>query len=181
MGGGRRTARRNDSRDRAPRMGELRDHGRRVSRRGATPRGRRCGLRASLEAPAGRGVSGVGGWAKRAARPRGRRRSAGCLLLPHERSVHGGCGGPAGDVDAAHLGLVIEVVARHRRVVGRRRDQVEPERGPGRRRGRPAADVMRHGEVVRLVADCLQRAPSWSRTTTRPHSRSLPPWRKNAP
>ena len=35
--------------------------------------------------------------------------------------------------------------------------------------------------VVWLVADCLQRAPSWSRTTTRPRSRSLPPWGKNAP
>ena len=90
--------------------------------------------------------AGVGGWAKRAARPRGRRVSAGCLLRPHERSVHGGCGGAVLDVDVAHLGLFVEVVVRHVRVVGRRRDHDEPERGPGGRRGGPAVDVMRQGE-----------------------------------
>ena len=62
------------------------------------------------------------------------------------RSVRGGCGGPVLDVEVVYLGLVVEVVVRHVRVVGRRRDHEEPERGPGRRRGRPAVDVLGQGE-----------------------------------
>ena len=59
------------------------------------------------------------------------------------RLVHGGCGGPVLDVEGAHPGLVVEVVVRQVRVVGRRCDYDEPERGPGGRRGRPAVDAMR--------------------------------------
>ena len=44
-------------------------------------------------------------------------------------SVHSGRGGPVLDVEVAHLGLVVEVVVRHLRVVGRRRDHYEPEGG----------------------------------------------------
>ena len=50
--------------------------------------------------------------------------------------------GPVLDVEVVHLGLVVEVVVRHVRVVGRRRDHDDPERGPGGRRGWPAVDVM---------------------------------------
>ena len=122
---------------RLPGVGGLR--GRRVA--GARVFSARC-----PRLPLGARSRGVGGWAKRAARPRGRRVSAGFLLRPHERSVHGGCGGPVLDVDVAHLGLVAGVVVRRLRVVGRRRDHGEPERGAGGRRSRPSVDVMRHGE-----------------------------------
>ena len=80
-----------------------------------------------------------------------RRRSRNATLPPNGRSVHGECGGPVLNVEAAHLGLVIEVVVRHVRVAGRRRDHDEPERGPGERRGRPAVDVMRHCEPGGVV------------------------------
>ena len=56
-------------------------------------------------------------------------RLAAGLLAPaaNERSVNGGWGGPVLDVEVVHLGLVVEVVVRHPRVVGRRRDHDEPE------------------------------------------------------
>ena len=71
---------------------------------------------------------------------------------------------PVLDVEVAHLGLVVEVVVRHVRVAGRRRDHDEPERGPGGRWGRPAVDVMRQCEprgdvdVRRVDVDGLQCA-----------------------
>ena len=101
--------------------------------------------------PAGRVVNRGGRVGQKNFPPAGRRVSAGFLLRPHERSVHGGCGEPVLDVDVAHLGLFVEVAVRRLRVVGRRRDHGEPERGAGGRRGRPAVDVMRHGEPGRDV------------------------------
>ena len=84
--------------------------------------------------------------------PAGTRRFAVCLLGLQGRSVHGGCGGPVLDVGVAHLGQVVKVVVRHLLVVGRRCDHHEPERGAGRRRGRPAIDVIGHGESGRDIA-----------------------------
>lgn len=70
----------------------------------------------------------------------GQRVSAGCLLRPHERSVHGGCGGPVLNVEAAHRGRVVWVVVRCLRVVGRRRDQAGPHGAPAEgRAGRRAS------------------------------------------
>ena len=113
--------------------------------RGERGRVRPRAVRPLSEAPPGCVVK-RGGRVGRESRPRGRRVSAGCLLRPHERSVHGGCGGPLLDVDVSHLGLFVEVAVRRLRVVGRRRDHGEPERGAGGRRSRPAVDVMRQGE-----------------------------------
>ena len=56
------------------------------------------------------------------------------------------CSGRTRGQCTVHLRLVVEVVVGHLRVVGRRRDHDEPERGPGGRRGRPAVDVMRQRE-----------------------------------
>ena len=58
---------------------------------------------------------------------RGRRRTASPLVPPYALSVHRDYGGPVLDVEVAHLGLVVEVMVRHFRVVGRRRDHDEPE------------------------------------------------------
>lgn len=79
-------------------------------------------------------------------RPAGARRSAACVLRPHERSMHASCGGTALNVDVAHLRPVVEVMVRHFRVARRRRDHNEPERRAGGMRVRPAVDVTRHGE-----------------------------------
>ena len=122
-----------------------------------------------LRLPLGVSSIGAGGWAKRTSRPRGRRRSAGCLLRPHERSEYGGCGGPVLDVDVAHLGLVVEVAVRHLWVVGRRRDHDDPERGAGGRRGRAAtstqgASTWMAGRWSRATAASRGRV-SGSRTT----------------
>ena len=116
------------------------------------PRGARVLSARCPRLPLGVSSIGAGGWVERTFRPRGRRRSAGCLLRPHEWSVHGGCGGPVLDVEVAHLGLVVEVVVRHLRVVGRRPDHDEPERVTGGRRGRAAVDVMRHRDPDGHVA-----------------------------
>ena len=95
----------------------------------------------------------------------------GWVLRPHDRSVHGGCGGPVLDVEVVHLGLVVEVVVRHLRVVGRGRDHDEPERRAGGRRGRPAVDVIRNRELGRDV-DVRERRPGW-----RANGRERPPLR----
>ena len=95
--------------------------------RGKEGRGRGCGVRPLSEAPPGRVVNRGGRVGQKNFPPAGRRVSAGFLLRPHERSVHGGCGGPVLDVEVAYLSLVVEVVVRRLRVVGRRRDHDEPE------------------------------------------------------
>ena len=97
-------------------------------------RGRGCAVRPLSEAPPGRVVNRGGRVGQKNFPPAGRRVSAGFLLRPHERSVHGGCGGPVLDVEVAYLSLVAGVVVRHLRVVGRRRDHDDPERGACGRR-----------------------------------------------
>ena len=77
-------------------------------------------------------------------------------------SVHGGRGGPVLDVEVAHLGLAVEVVVRHLRVVGRRGDHDEPERGAGGRQRRPAVR-----DLIRTVPGCVSTtAAMWSRIKT---------------
>ena len=91
------------------------------------------------------------------------RLAAGWLLRPHGGAVHRGCGGPVLDVESVHLPLDVEVVVRHVRVVGRRRDHDEPEGGSGGRRGRPAVDVMRQCEPGRVSKTDGSQSPDLQR------------------
>lgn len=78
------------------------------------------------------GVDGTTGLGTRGTHPSPR---LGGLPRPPRRSVHGRCGGPVLDVEVVHLDPAVEVALRHVRVVARRRDHDEPERGSARRRG----------------------------------------------